>query len=67
MLFQERGADSISNLYNIKMVNKTLEDIPLTVRLEGNAGAWEVVGKPSIHVVKEGFRVQDHLWYCLKR
>lgn len=54
MLFQERGADSISNLYNIKMVNKTLEDIPLTVKLEGIPGYIEVIGKPSIHVVQEG-------------
>ncbi|CAN5549749.1 cytochrome c oxidase accessory protein CcoG [soil metagenome] len=54
MLFQELGTDSISNLYNIKMVNKTLEDIPLTVKLEEMPGHVEVIGKPSIHVVKEG-------------
>lgn len=54
MLFQERGTDSISNLYNIKMVNKTLDDIPLTVKLEGIPGHVEVVGKPAIHVAKEG-------------
>src|SRR5687768_11779469 len=29
MLYQERGTDSISNLYNIKEVNKTLQDVPL--------------------------------------
>lgn len=32
-LYQERGTDSISNLYIIKVVNKTLNDIPLTLRL----------------------------------
>lgn len=54
MLFQERGTDSITNLYNIKMVNKTTEDIPLSIRLEGIDGKVEVIGKPTIHVVKEG-------------
>jgi cytochrome c oxidase accessory protein FixG len=32
-LYQERGTDSISNLYIIKVVNKTLKDIPLTLKL----------------------------------
>ncbi|MFM9910898.1 MAG: 4Fe-4S dicluster domain-containing protein, partial [Chitinophagaceae bacterium] len=38
MLYQERGEDSLSNLYTIKVVNKTLKDIPLTLRLEGAPG-----------------------------
>ncbi|HCT23545.1 MAG TPA: cytochrome c oxidase accessory protein CcoG, partial [Chitinophagaceae bacterium] len=54
MLFQERGTDSITNLYNIKMVNKTTEDIPLSIRLEGMEGSVQVIGKPFIQVVKEG-------------
>lgn len=54
ILFQERGTDSISNLYNIKLANKTTEEINLTVKLEEAAGKIEVVGKPQIHVVKEG-------------
>ena len=36
------------------MVNKTTEDIPLSIRLEGIDGKVEVIGKPTIHVVKEG-------------
>jgi cytochrome c oxidase accessory protein FixG len=54
ILFQERGTDSISNLYNIKMVNKTTDDIQLSVRLEEMPGKIEVIGKPTIHVIKEG-------------
>jgi hypothetical protein len=54
MLFQERGTDSITNLYNIKMVNKTTEDIPLSIRLEGMEGSVQVIGRPYIQVVKEG-------------
>jgi cytochrome c oxidase accessory protein FixG len=32
-LYQERGTDSLSNLYTIKVVNKTMNDIPLNLRL----------------------------------
>jgi cytochrome c oxidase accessory protein FixG len=37
-LYQERGTDSLSNLYTIKVVNKTMNDIPLTLRLEDAPG-----------------------------
>ena len=54
ILFQERGADSISNLYNIKMVNKTVSPIPLTIRVEDNPGSVEIVGSTSGYIaVKE--------------
>lgn len=53
MLYQERGADSVSNLYNIKIANKTMRDIPVTLKLEG-AGSIELIGAPSIGVKKEG-------------
>ena len=53
-LFQERGTDSVSNLYNIKVMNKTDKDIPLTIKIENINGEVQVVGKPYIHVLKEG-------------
>lgn len=53
LLYQEKGQDSVSNLYNIKVVNKTMNDIPLTVKLEDGNGSVQVVGK-NIHVEKEG-------------
>ncbi len=53
-LFQERGTDSISNLYNIKVVNKTLSEIPLTIQLESMSGVIQVIGKPYVRVEKEG-------------
>lgn len=53
-LFQERGADSVSNLYNIKVMNKTDKDIPLTIKLVNVNGSVQVVGKPYVHVAKEG-------------
>lgn len=54
ILYQERGADSISNLYNIKMVNKTVEPAHVEVRLEDGNGKIEIIGKPYISVEKEG-------------
>jgi cytochrome c oxidase accessory protein FixG len=52
LLYQERGADSISNLYNIKIANKTIHTIPLQLKVEGTAGRVEVIGIPHV-VVKE--------------
>jgi cytochrome c oxidase accessory protein FixG len=54
ILFQERGTDSVSNLYNIKLANKTQNEIPLTVKLEKADGKVEIIGKPYIDVQKEG-------------
>jgi cytochrome c oxidase accessory protein FixG len=53
MLFQERGTDSISNLYTIKLTNKTMKDITLTLKLEDAPGRIiEAVGE-QILVKKE--------------
>jgi cytochrome c oxidase accessory protein FixG len=54
ILYQERGADSVSNLYNIKMVNKTTRPIPLSILVEGGRGKVEIVGKEQIIVQEEG-------------
>jgi cytochrome c oxidase accessory protein FixG len=54
ILYQEHGADSVSNLYNIKIINKTVKEIPLTLRLENaNGRIIEAEGR-SIAVPKEG-------------
>jgi cytochrome c oxidase accessory protein FixG len=54
ILFQERGTDSVSNLYNIKVVNKTVKDVPLFVKVENLGGHVQVIGKAYIPVAKEG-------------
>lgn len=54
MLYQERGKDSISNLYRIRLVNKTTEEIPLTLKLEKAPGQIETIGQPLIHIKAEG-------------
>jgi len=54
-LFQERGTDSISNLYNIKVANKTVKEVPLQLRLENAEGSIEIIGSHHIITVqKEG-------------
>jgi hypothetical protein len=53
MLYQERGTDSISNLYNIKIINKTIHDIPVTLRLEGTPGSIIEAEGREIQVKKE--------------
>ena len=56
MVYQERGTDSLSNLFNIKVINKTINNIPVTLRLEGdagNAGKIELIGATDIHLKQE--------------
>lgn len=53
ILYQERGADSISNLYTIKLTNKTMKDINLTLKLEGAPGQIIQATGEQILVKKE--------------
>jgi cytochrome c oxidase accessory protein FixG len=53
ILFQERGTDSISNLYNIKVANKTMRKVPLQLRLENIAGKVDVIGGKVIQLKKD--------------
>ena len=48
MLYQEPTVDSVSNLYNIKIANKTIEDIPLTLKLENENGRVQVIGDKAV-------------------
>jgi cytochrome c oxidase accessory protein FixG len=53
MLFQEIGTDSVSNLYNIKIANKTLHKIPLELRMEGSTGSIKIIGERNYVNVRE--------------
>ena len=44
ILYQERGNDSISNLYNIKMINKTIKTEQVRIRLTDEKGKIEIIG-----------------------
>jgi len=53
-LYQERGPDSLSNLYNVKVANKTMKMIPMTIKLEGSNGRVVPIGKEYVEVAQEG-------------
>jgi polyferredoxin len=44
MLFQKVGTDSLSNLYNFKIVNKTHEKMLLKLKLESHRGTIKHIG-----------------------
>ena len=54
MLYQERGTDSISNLFNIKIANKTTKQVPLRLQLEGMGGQIEIIGGHNTIGIKDG-------------
>jgi cytochrome c oxidase accessory protein FixG len=53
MLYQEQPDNCLSNLYNIKLVNKTRIDLPIVLTLESGAGKIKMIGRNVIHVGKE--------------
>lgn len=53
----------ISNLYNLKLANKTHKDIPFTLRLENIKGEIQLVGSSSLIVKKEDY---SHLQFFVK-
>ena len=53
----------ISNLYNLKLANKTHKDIPFSLKLENIKGEIEPVGSSSLLVKKEDY---SHLQFFIK-
>jgi cytochrome c oxidase accessory protein FixG len=53
-MYQEVGTDSLSNLYNVMLVNKTHDEVPVVLRLENVKGTIRFVGKQHTIVPKEG-------------
>jgi polyferredoxin len=53
-LYQEIGKDSLANLYNVIMVNKTHKEVPITMKVENKKGVIKFVGKEHMSVPKEG-------------
>lgn len=48
LLFQENGNNTISNVYNIKIVNKTHDTIPLKIRLLSHTGEIKMAGNKMV-------------------
>lgn len=53
MLFQEQPDNCVSNLYNIKVINKTRDEMPVELKIESDSGQIKMVGKEIIKVSKE--------------
>jgi cytochrome c oxidase accessory protein FixG len=51
-LFQEQDNDRVSNLYTVRVINKTKTDLPLAFRIESGDGEIQMVGK-AMNVHKE--------------
>ena len=51
-LFQEQPNEQISNLYTVRVINKTRYELPVTFRIESSDGEIKVVGRP-LNVGKE--------------
>jgi cytochrome c oxidase accessory protein FixG len=53
MLYQEQPNNCVSNLYNIKLINKTHVLLPVTLKVESDSGQIKMVGNNLIKVEKE--------------
>ena len=48
-LFQEKDDSLITNLYTVRVINKTHDSIPIAFRIESGDGSIQMIGKP-MHV-----------------
>ena len=48
LLYQEQPNNMISNLYDLNIVNKTFNEIPVSLKLEGLKGELKLVGKDIV-------------------
>jgi cytochrome c oxidase accessory protein FixG len=48
MLFQEPAPGKISNLYNMKLVNKTNRELPVEIRLLSHSGEIQIIGNDIV-------------------
>lgn len=54
MLFQEMGADSLSNLYQMTLVNKTHKDVTVQIKVENFPASIKFVGHSELKTAPEG-------------
>jgi polyferredoxin len=66
MLYQEQPNNQLSNLYTIKLVNKTRKELPVELRIENfKNGRLQLIGKKMI-VKKEGVTEGEFFVYLNK-
>ncbi|MGB0881597.1 MAG: cytochrome c oxidase accessory protein CcoG [Vicingaceae bacterium] len=54
MMFQEAEGGYITNLYNVKVINKSNKELNVVFKLKGHKGSVEMVGTKILHVEKGG-------------
>lgn len=54
LTYQERGTDSLSNLYTIKLENKSNDTLTMTFGVAEAGGKIEMAGSQSIHLLPAG-------------
>ncbi len=65
MLYQEQPNEEVSNLYTIKLVNKTRDSMPVDLKVENFDGRIEIVGK-KLGVKKEDISQGEFFVYLKK-
>jgi cytochrome c oxidase accessory protein FixG len=63
VLFQKEANDKISNLYNVKIVNKTNKKIPLELKVLSGDAQIRMVGKNNFELKEEG--VAEEIMFIL--
>jgi len=54
MLYQDQGDNQVSNLYNIKIINKTNNAMPIHLELLDDNGSIKMVGNEELKVDEQG-------------
>ena len=54
MLYQKKENNKISNLYNLKIINKTKEEIPMTIKLLNMEGEIQLIGNSNLVLKPQG-------------
>ena len=54
MFYQELPGDRVSNVYDIKVLNKTFEEVPVALKLENEQGEIQLIGE-RLSAVPQGF------------
>ncbi|MBP7810280.1 MAG: cytochrome c oxidase accessory protein CcoG [Bacteroidia bacterium] len=65
MLYQEQPNNQISNLFTIKLVNKTRDSLPVTLKVENFDAKIQIVGK-ALSVKKEDMSQGEFFVYMYK-
>lgn len=54
MLYQKKEGNLISNLYNLKIINKTNQEIPMEIRLLNFEGQIQIIGNENLFIKPQG-------------